>query len=60
MMNFPFYDHFAKVLEKELILSDDNPIIVKIPLKIRHILENVGRNKRCFYGKSKSRYWLWR
>lgn len=30
---------------KELILSDDKPAIVKIPPKIRHSLENIGRNE---------------
>ncbi len=31
--------------KKELMLSDDKPVIVKVPPEIRHGLENVGKSQ---------------
>ena len=40
-----FLEDIISKERKELILSGDEPAIVKIPPKIIHRLENIGRNK---------------
>ena len=40
-----FLEDIISKERKDLTLSSDNPEIVKIPPKIRHEIENVGRSK---------------